>query len=935
MLCRTARLLAIAALVLLPLASAVPSVSASTFTASTFTASTFTVTTTADGGAGSLRQAISDANGSAGIDSIVFNIPGSDPNCAATSRVCTIAPGTDLPTITDPVVIDATTQPGFAGSPLIQLSGPGPRLYPTGGEPTGLRLAAGSSRVTGLIVNGWINGIQLRTLGNNVIQGNYIGTNAAGTAAVANQYGLVIYSSGNVVGGLTTGARNVISGNTTAGIYVNIYDGGSDTQVQGNYIGTDATGTVALGNPSGIYIYGGRAVIGGTAAGAGNVISGNGSPTTGIGIYLGVGASGSQVQGNYIGTQADGISPLGNYWGIRVDGTNVLIGGTAAGAANTIAFNRAAGVGVIGVLANKIAIRGNAIYANAGLGIQLGNGGLTPNDSCDGDTGPNSFQNFPVITSISSDGSGTTIRGTLNSTPSTVFTLDFYSNAAPDPSGYGEGETYLGSTTATTAPDCTTSFSTTISPAVPSGRYISATATDPSGNTSGFSPNLIVPPAIINRAPTADAGPDQMVDEGTTVTLDGHRSSDPDGDRLTYTWSVGPCSVPAVVLSDPQAATPTVQANDNGSCTFTLTVDDGRGGTASDEVTITVRNVAPTAQVLTPAQAPNEGERFTLALTQPADASSVDTAAGFTYAFDCGDGVYTAPSATRSASCPAIDNPGVTGRAKIFDKDGGATEYSIPVTILNVAPAGAITAPAAGAIFPVGAPVTFLGTVADPGVQDTHTAIWTLASVTVAGAVTEQGGQGSVSASYTFSQAGVYTVTLQVTDKDSGIGEATTIDGLPAYVVVYDPSAGYVTGHGWIDSPAGAYRADPSLAGKATFGFVSKYEQGASTPTGHTKFEFRAGGFSFHSDAYQWLVVSGAKAQYKGTGTINGVAGYSFLLTATDGQVTGRGGVDQFRIKIWHTITGAIVYDNNYGGSDDIASANPQVIGGGNIVIHK
>jgi len=205
----------------------------------------------------------------------------------------------------------------------------------------------------------------------------------------------------------------------------------------------------------------------------------------------------------------------------------------------------------------------------------------------------------------------------------------------------------------------------------------------------------------------------------------------------------------------------------------------------------------------------------------------------------------------------------------------------------------------------------------------------------VAGAVTEQGGQGSVSASYTFSQADVYAVTLQVTDKDGGIGKATTMGGLPAYVVVYDPSAGYVTGHGWIDSPAGAYRADPSLAGKATFGFVSKYEQGASTPTGHTKFEFRAGGLSFHSDAYQWLVVSGAKAQYKGTGTIDGVAGYSFLLTATDGQVTGGGGVDQFRIKIWDTITGAIVYDNNYGGSDDIASTNPQVIGGGNIVIHK
>ncbi len=134
-------------------------------------------------------------------------------------------------------------------------------------------------------------------------------------------------------------------------------------------------------------------------------------------------------------------------------------------------------------------------------------------------------------------------------------------------------------------------------------------------------------------------------------------------------------------------------------------------------------------------------------------------------------------------------------------------------------------------------------------------------------------------------------------------------------------------------SPQGAYKADPSLSGKATFGFVSKYQKGATIPSGNTEFQFHAAGFNFHSTSYEWLVISGAKAQYKGEGTVNGVGGYKFLLTATDGDVSGGGGVDKFRIKIQNS-GGGVVYDNG-GGSDDIDSANPQAISGGSIVIHK
>jgi hypothetical protein len=125
------------------------------------------------------------------------------------------------------------------------------------------------------------------------------------------------------------------------------------------------------------------------------------------------------------------------------------------------------------------------------------------------------------------------------------------------------------------------------------------------------------------------------------------------------------------------------------------------------------------------------------------------------------------------------------------------------------------------------------------------------------------------------------------------------------------------------------------LTGKASFGFVSKYQKGATVPTGNTEFQFHVAKFNFSSTSYQWLVVSGAKAQYKGTGTVNGQPGYGFLLTATDGQLQGGGGVDKFRIKIWDVSTGQVVYDNVLGASDDIDNANPQAIAGGSIVIHS
>ena len=177
-------------------------------------------------------------------------------------------------------------------------------------------------------------------------------------------------------------------------------------------------------------------------------------------------------------------------------------------------------------------------------------------------------------------------------------------------------------------------------------------------------------------------------------------------------------------------------------------------------------------------------------------------------------------------------------------------------------------------------------------------------------------------------------VTLSITDDCGQTATTNQVGSFDALVVVYDPDAGFVTGGGWINSPAGAYVPNPTLVGAANFGFVSKYQQGTNVPNGQTEFQFKLANLNFHSTNYEWLVVAGPKAQYKGSGTINGTGNYGFILTATDGQINGGGGVDKFRIKIWDKNNGdMIVYDNQMGaGIDD----NPiTALAGGSIVIHK
>jgi parallel beta-helix repeat protein len=316
----------------------------------------FTVTNTQDAGPGSLRQAILDANANPGLDTIAFDIGG--------GGVQTIQPASALPAVTDPVGIDGTTQPGFSDSPLIVLTGTN-----AGSGVSGLTIAAGNSTVKGLVINSYKgNGIVSQSNGGNVLAGNYIGTDATGTAKAPNSYdGVSILSgSNNTIGGTTPAARNVISANGGDGI--TIFQASSYNLVEGNFIGTDATGTRGFGNSTGVAIVGSNNTVGGTVTGAGNLISGN--SFEGVAIDD---ATGNVVAGNLIGTDLAGTANVGHQGaGVRVNGAaNNLIGGTVAGAGNVISGNSD---GIYLYNSGGIVVAGNLIGTDITGTRAVGNG---------------------------------------------------------------------------------------------------------------------------------------------------------------------------------------------------------------------------------------------------------------------------------------------------------------------------------------------------------------------------------------------------------------------------------------------------------------------------------------------------------------------------------------------------------------------------------
>lgn len=532
---------------------------------------------------------------------------------------------------------------------------------------------------------------------------------------------------------------------------------------------------------------------------------------------------------------------------------------------------------------------------------------------------------------------------------------------------------------------------------------VTVTVTDDDGGVG--TDTLVV--TVNDLGPTANAGPDQTIDEGNTINVDGSGSTSHPDAIVLYEWdwtSDGIYDDTGITATSPPY-------NDDGVYTVMLRVTDDDGSIDTDTLTLTVNDLGPTAEFTWSPEPQDEGSpvQFTdLSTSYPDNIVS--------WYWDFGDG---GTSTLQNPSHTYGDNGIYTVTLTVTDDDGSINSISHDVTINNIAPianagidhigdepstftfTGSHTDPGTldthtyewdfdydGVTFDVdvtgngvsntweddfdgtvalrvtdddegwhidictvtvnnvaptitsldlpidpleiGTAVDLTATFTDPGILDTHTATidWDDGNITT-GTITGSSGSYSVTDSWTYDQAGVYTITLTVEDDDGGSDSKT----YSYYVVIYDPSAGFVTGGGWILSPEGAYTPDPTLTGKANFGFVSKYKKGQQNPTGNTEFNFKIADMNFHSKDYDWLVVAGAKAMYKGTGTINGAGNYGFILSAIDEDLTPSTDVDLFRIKIWDKDNNdEVIYDNQLGGDDDEDPTTE--IGSGNIKIH-
>lgn len=591
---------------------------ASIITLPTAPLNTYLVTDASDSGLNSLRTAILLANGNAGADLILIKIPGIGPHV--------LAPLTPLPVVSDPVTIDATSDPDYVSSPLFQLDGislgaadglnltagsstigglsivrfSGSGTGPTGGN--GVRIDIAGSNVIqdnylgfpvvsigspgndnngvlidnaannqvlrnvftfngiGILIRGTgagttsgarmnlvlgnqigtnpagtiarpnfdgvvlehapdntvggvavadrnlISGQVLRGVGiirsnstGNLIQNNYIGTNAAGTAAIANQqHGIFVdEGSGNTIGGTTAASLNLVSGNSVDGIHITDLLAAANL-VQGNRIGTNAAGTAAIGNARhGVYVLSAPDNFVGGGLGAGNLISGNG----GNGVFIdGANATGNRVQGSSIGTNAAGTAAIANaLHGVMISNeaaSNLIGNALTPTRRNRIGFNGMTGVFVEEGAANSV--RANAIFSNATLGIDLAPVGGTINDPLDPDAGPNRLQNYPDITRARTTGGEIYLDATLNSEPGQIYEVEFFASPACDATGRGEGARYLGLDASTIADSAGNSLlDRTFIVAVADGEAITATATHPDGATSEFSLCFTATPAPV------------------------------------------------------------------------------------------------------------------------------------------------------------------------------------------------------------------------------------------------------------------------------------------------------------------------------------------------------------------------------------------------------------------------------------------------------
>ena len=443
-----------------------------------------------------------------------------------------------------------------------------------------------------------------------------------------------------------------------------------------------------------------------------------------------------------------------------------------------------------------------------------------------------------------------------------------------------------------------------------------------------------------NIAPVANAGLDRTINVGDSISLDGSGSSDANADLLSYRWSL--INVPdgsAAVITDETTATPTVSFDKSGIYIAQLIANDGQLDSQPDTVVLNVANIRPVADA---------GSDL---LLSAGGLLTLDGSGSFDVDNDPLGYQWDFTTIPEGAS-PLIDNTTsvivnynsyIAGLyvGQLTVADGTLTSEPDTAVITVVDDVGPVASNVIAIPNPVdihtGITLTALLDDSMTGGADIQSAEYRIndgpympliASDGLFNSMTE-----SVEASLSaFGQSAVYEICVRGTDAlgNSGADECMLL-------AIYDPEGGFVTGGGWIDSPAGACQLTAecmTATGKANFGFVSKYKKGATVPTGNTNFVFKAGGIHFKSESYEWLVIAGAKAMYKGVGTINGAGNYGFQINAIDEALIGSTDHDLFRIKIWNIDGGhQVVYDNEIG--KDQNGDPSTVIGGGSIVIHK
>jgi hypothetical protein len=653
------------------------------------------VTNTNDSGPGSLRQALSDAN----ADTNMADLPVVEIDFAITDGArptpgtWTITPTTPLPAIFRPVVINGESQSGYAGHPIIELSG-----ATAGGNGLALRAGSDGSTIEGLVVNRFSgNGIVVRS-SNNKVQGNWVGTDATGTAAAPNGTGIDVQDAGvtgNLIGGpnqvnpdgtVTRILGNVISGNSGIGIITQL--GASSTMIQGNVVGLDATGEAPLGNGSfGIRLLGTtNDLIGGTDTikrnGTYVLTDGNVVTADGNNVIKLNNATGAKVQGNYLGTDVTGERSILTFDGLSVINTqNALIGGPDFGQGNLIALGYAIAPGQgdtpdtgpwaagaygysqgtifegnrIGldadastVLGNPIdgldfdsaqdvTVRRNLIYGSthsgidiyatdfdpAGVtvtqnlliedglyGISFNHVGNTPNHPGGLIAGPNGYQNHPVLESALFSAAGMIVSGTLDAAPSTSYTVEFFASPFASPSGFGEGDQYFWTATVMTDNTGHASFTADTDYEAPFGWVISSTATDPGGNTSEFSNDVVatLSPSSVSLAATPTASV-----YGQPVTLTATVSPATVFGTVTFYDGLTPLGTGTIGAGG--IATLTTDALDLGSHTITAAYGGDRfdGPSTSADVTQAVTPATTTMHLSTPYVVVEIGQPVTFA----------------------------------------------------------------------------------------------------------------------------------------------------------------------------------------------------------------------------------------------------------------------------------------------------------------------------------